>query len=47
VITGEKKGGQAVRQSEVQGHDFVNQLVGVLTWGIYTPMTISVTCDAG
>lgn len=23
---------------------FVNGLVGAITWGIYTPMTISVTC---
>lgn len=26
---------------------FVNQLVGALTLGIYTPMTIKVTCAAG
>jgi len=26
---------------------FVNQLVGILTLGIYTPMHISVTCAAG
>lgn len=26
---------------------FLNQLVGLLTWGIYTPMEIVVTCAAG
>ena len=26
---------------------FVNQLVGALTFGIYTPMSIKVTCAAG
>jgi hypothetical protein len=25
-------------------HSFVNQLVGILTLGIYTPMQITVTC---
>lgn len=25
-------------------HSFLNSLVGGITWGIYTPMTISVTC---
>ena len=28
-------------------HRFVNQLVGLLTLGIYTPMQIKVTCAAG
>ena len=28
-------------------HTFVNQLVGLLTLGIYTPMQIRVTCAAG
>lgn len=25
-------------------HSFLNSLVGGITWGIYTPMTITVTC---
>ena len=28
-------------------HSFVNGLVGVLTFGIYTPMQIRVTCATG
>jgi hypothetical protein len=28
-------------------HTFVNQLVGLLTLGIYTPMQIRVTCATG
>jgi hypothetical protein len=28
-------------------HSFLNQLVGILTLGIYTPMHIKVTCAAG
>jgi hypothetical protein len=28
-------------------HSFVNQLVGFITLGIYTPMSIKVTCAAG
>ena len=28
-------------------HSFVNGLVGVLTFGIYTPMQIKVTCATG
>jgi hypothetical protein len=28
-------------------HSFLNSLVGGLTFGIYTPMTIKVTCAAG
>ena|SRR5687767_13028487 len=28
-------------------HSFVNQLVGILTLGIYTPMHIKVTCAVG
>ena len=28
-------------------HSFLNSLVGGITWGIYTPMTIKVTCAAG
>jgi hypothetical protein len=28
-------------------HTFVNQLVGLLTLGIYTPMQIKVTCATG
>lgn len=27
-------------------HSFLNGLVGALTWGIYTPMQITVTCAA-
>lgn len=27
-------------------HSFVNMLVGGITWGIYTPMNIKVTCAA-
>ena len=27
-------------------HSFLNQLVGILTFGIYTPMQITVTCAA-
>ena len=28
-------------------HSFVNQLIGALTGGIFTPMTITVTCGQG
>ena len=28
-------------------HSFLNQLVGILTLGIYTPMAIKVTCAEG
>lgn len=28
-------------------HSFLNALVGGITWGIYTPMTIMVTCSTG
>ena len=36
-------GGRNAAQVETQ-HTFLNQLVSMLTAGIYTPMTIEVTC---
>ena len=36
--------GVAIVETE---HSFVNQLVGILTLGIYTPMHIKVTCASG
>ena len=36
--------GVAIVETE---HSFVNQLVGILTFGIYTPIHIKVTCAAG
>jgi len=38
--------GSGVSRVETQ-HSFVNQLVGFLTLGIYTPIEIKVTCAAG
>jgi hypothetical protein len=37
---------QGVSRVETQ-LSFLNGLIGGLTWGIYTPMTIRVTCAAG
>lgn len=28
-------------------HSFANQLVGMITFGIYTPMTVTVSCASG
>ena len=28
-------------------HSFLNQLVGALTWGIFTPVTVRLTCRSG
>ena len=37
---------QGVSRVETQ-RSFVNQLVGMVTFGLFTPMTIKVTCAAG
>jgi hypothetical protein len=39
-------GSAGVARVETQ-HSFLNALVGGLTFGIFTPMTITVTCGAG
>jgi hypothetical protein len=45
VVQAESECANGVAQVETH-HTFVNQLVGALTWGIYTPITITVTCAA-
>jgi hypothetical protein len=45
TVSTESKCPNGVAKVETQ-HSFVNQLVGVLTAGIYTPMQIKVTCAA-
>ena len=45
TVSTESKCPNGVAKVETQ-HTFVNQLVGILTLGIYTPMQIRVTCAA-
>jgi hypothetical protein len=45
VVSTAEKCPDGVAKVETQ-HTFVNQLVGILTLGIYTPMQIRVTCAA-
>jgi hypothetical protein len=46
TVSTQSKCPSGVAKVETQ-HTFVNQLVGFLTLGIYTPMQIKVTCAAG
>ncbi|HET6836584.1 MAG TPA: Bor family protein [Gemmatimonadales bacterium] len=46
VVSTAEKCPEGVAKVETQ-HTFVNQLVGILTLGIYTPMQIKVTCAVG
>jgi hypothetical protein len=43
IINGAKECPAGVASIETQ-HSFLNSLVGIATVGIYTPMTITVTC---
>jgi len=43
TVEAESKCPNGVSKVETQ-HSFVNELVGILTLGIYTPMEIKVTC---
>jgi Bor protein len=43
TVSTQEKCANGVAKVETQ-HTFLNQLVGVLTLGIYTPMQIRVTC---
>jgi Bor protein len=43
VISAKAKCAHGVAKVETQ-HSFVNSLVGIITFGIYTPMDIKVTC---
>jgi hypothetical protein len=45
IVSTAEKCPDGVAKVETQ-HTFVNQLVGILTFGIYTPMQIRVTCAA-
>jgi hypothetical protein len=45
IVSTAEKCPHGVAKVETQ-HTFVNQLVGVITLGIYTPMQIKVTCAA-
>jgi putative copper export protein len=45
TVAAESRCPSGVSKVETQ-HSFVNQLVGFLTLGIYTPMEIEVTCAA-
>jgi putative copper export protein len=45
TVSAEERCRNGVAKVETQ-HSFVNQLVGFLTLGIYTPMDIKVTCSS-
>lgn len=43
TVETQQKCTKGVSKVETQ-HSFPNMLVGILTWGIYTPMDVQVTC---
>ena len=45
MVEAQNECGNGVAKVETQ-QSFLNGLVGGLTWGLYTPMTITVTCAA-